>query len=107
MAKSLIDIAFDYLKGKKGKVPFAELWEHVKKESGLSEEVANNKVGQFYTNLRLDGRFHCLVDTNNNLVYWDLKSRYTFDATAIDSNAFYESDDDSDNDSEEENDDLI
>ena len=71
MPKSLLDLAYDYVKEAKEPVPFNVLWAHVCEEAGISSEVANAKVGQFYTNLTLDAR---LVVLKNNLI--DLKTRH-------------------------------
>lgn len=74
MAKSLLDLAYDYVSRSKGQVAFKDLWAYVVKEAGLDEETAAKKVSSFYTNLLLDGRF---VTLGNNS--WDLSSRHTFD----------------------------
>ena len=71
MPKSLLDIAYDYVKASKEPVPFMTLWEYVCKEAGIEAEAAKSKVGQFYTNLTLDGR---LVVLKDNQV--DLKTRH-------------------------------
>lgn len=71
MPKSLLDIAYDFIKANNEPVPFATLWEHVCKEANIDSESAKAKVGQFYTNLTLDGR---LVVLKNNLI--DLKTRH-------------------------------
>ena len=79
MPKSLMDIAYEYVEASNEPVPFSALWAHVCEESGLSQEAAQRKVGQFYTNLTLDGR---LVVLKNNLV--DLKSRHASEEYVID-----------------------
>ena len=71
MPKSLLDIAYEYVKASGEPVPFATLWEYVCKEAGIEEDAAKTKVGQFYTNLTLDAR---LVVLKNNLI--DLKTRH-------------------------------
>lgn len=96
MQKSLIELAFEFVSSNQGAVTFQDLWAYVEKESGLSKEEAMKKVGQFYTNLMLDGRFVTLGDNT-----WDLRSRHTFDKVHIDMRDVYGDDDDTDNDREE------
>ena len=97
MSKSLMDIAYDYVKDSAEPVPFVALWAHVCEEAGISEEVAQRKVGQFYTNLTLDGR---LVVLKNNLI--DLKARHASDEYIIDmKDAYTEADIDDTGDDDE------
>ena len=98
MSKSLIDIAYDYVEASNKPVPFSALWAYVCKEAGLSDELAQRKVGQFYTNLTLDGR---LVILKDNLI--DLKSRHESEDYVIDMKDAYteaEIDDDTSDDAE-------
>ena len=74
MAKSLLDIAYDYVESTSNGCSFNELWAHVVETAELTKEVADKKVARFYTNLMLDGRFVTLGDN-----IWDLRSRNTFD----------------------------
>ena len=85
MAKSLIDIAYDYIEKSPDAVPFQELWAHVCKEAGLDDKAAEAKVGQFYTNLTLDGR---IVVLKNN--YVDLKTRHKYEEYHIDMKDAYD-----------------
>ena len=84
MAKSLIDIAYDLVKERGHAVSLVEIWDYVCKEAGLDEETAKAKVGRFYTNLMLDGRFVNLGDNN-----WDLRNRHVFEKYHIDMKAAY------------------
>ena len=98
MSKSLLDIAYDYVSSSKEPVAFATLWAYVCKEAGLSEEAAQRRVGQFYTNLTLDGR---LVVLKNNQV--DLKSRHASEEYVIDmKDAYTEADIDNTIDDDDE-----
>ena len=101
MAKSLLDIAYELVKERGQAVSLAEIWDVVCKEAGLSEEEAKAKIGRFYTNLMLDGRFVNLGDNN-----WDLRTRHTFDKYHIDMRDAYtdveESDQLDDEEAEEE-----
>jgi len=97
MAKSLIEHAFDFVSASSEEVPFTKIWEYVKQEAGLSEEAAATKVGQFFTNMMLDGRFVTLGENK-----WDLRSRHTFDKVHIDMKDVYNEDDIPSDDLEEE-----
>ena len=98
MAKSLLDLAYDYISRSKDAVSFKDLWAYVSQESGLDEVTAAKKISPFYTNLKMDGRFVTLGDNT-----WDLRSRNTFDKTHIDMKDVYsEIDSDTDPDIEED-----
>ena len=97
MSKSLIEYAYEFVSEHKESVNFKEIWEYVKKQSGLSEEQANAKVGQFFTNMMLDGRFITLGENE-----WDLRERHTFDKVHIDMRDVYSDVQTSDDDLEEE-----
>ena len=97
MSKSLIDHAYDYVSKHKNSVNFKDIWEYVKKEAGLSEEEANKKVGQFFTNMMLDGRFITLGENE-----WDLRERHVFDKVHIDMRDVYSDVQTSDIDVEDE-----
>ncbi len=100
MSKSLIEIAYEFVSSHKESVNFSQIWEYVKEQSGLSEEEANKKAGQFFTNMMLDGRFVTLGENE-----WDLRERHTFDKVHIDMRDVYSdvqtSDDDSEDNEEE------
>ena len=97
MSKSLIDHAYDFVSKHKDSVNFNDIWEYVKKEAGLSEEEANKKVGQFFTNMMLDGRFITLGENE-----WDLRERHVFDKVHIDMRDVYSDVQTSDIDVEED-----
>lgn len=101
MSKSLIEIAYEFVSKSKTPVHFDDIWSHVKKEAGLSEEEAAKKAGQFFTNVMLDGRFVTLGENE-----WDLRERHTFDKVHIDMRDVYSdvqtTDEDSEEDEEEE-----
>ena len=97
MSKSLIDYAYEFVSKHKTSVNFKDIWEYVKKEAGLSEEEANKKVGQFFTNMMLDGRFITLGENE-----WDLRERHVFDKVHIDMRDVYSDVQTSDIDVEDE-----
>ena len=96
MQKSLIEIAYEFVESQKEPVEFAKIWENVKAVSGLSEEDAAKKAGQFFTNMMLDGRFVTLGENE-----WDLRSRHTFDKVHIDMKDVYSDVETADDDTEE------
>lgn len=96
MSKSLIEHAYEFVSKHNESVNFKEIWEYVKKEAGLSEEQANAKVGQFFTNMMLDGRFITLGENE-----WDLRERHVFDKVHIDMRDVYSDVQTSDDDIEE------
>ena len=96
MSKSLIERAYEFVSKHKESVNFKEIWEYVKKEAGLSEEQASAKVGQFFTNMMLDGRFITLGENE-----WDLRERHVFDKVHIDMRDVYSDVQTSDDDIEE------
>ena len=96
MSKSLIEYAYEFVSKHKESVNFKEIWEYVKKEAGLSEEQASAKVGQFFTNMMLDGRFITLGENE-----WDLRERHVFDKVHIDMRDVYSDVQTSDDDIEE------
>ncbi len=97
MAKSLLDLAFDYVSQRKEEVTFKDLWVYVSKEAGLDEEAAAKKISPFYTNLKMDGRFVTLGENK-----WDLRSRHTFDKVHIDMKDVYSDEEAEDLDEEDE-----
>ena len=101
MSKSLIELAYELVSQSESSVNFSKIWEYVKEQSGMTEEEAAKKAGQFFTNMMLDGRFVTLGENE-----WDLRSRHTFDKVHIDMRDVYSdvqtSDDDREDDEEEE-----
>ena len=96
MQGSMLELAFEFLNSKPKAVTFKQIWAHVVKAKGFTEEEANKKVSSFYTSLLLDGRFVTLGENK-----WDLRSRHTFDKVHIDMRDVYSDMDTSDSDSEE------
>lgn len=85
-SKSMSDVAFDILSGKKRAVAFPKLWAEVAKKTG----APNDRVASFYSDLSLDGRFVALEDNK-----WDIKAHRKFSETQVDMSGI-EVDDDSD-----------
>ena len=89
MIKSNLDVAYDIMKKVNDPLTFKELWEEICKIQEFNEEESRRRIGNFYTNLFMDGRFITLGDNK-----WDLRDRYTFDYVNIDMNDVYRDDDD-------------
>lgn len=74
-AKSMTDIAYEILSGKKRAIQFTKLWEDVCKQT----HVSNDMIAQFYSDLTLDPRFAQLKENK-----WDLVERRKFSEAHID-----------------------
>ena len=75
IAKSMTDIAYDVLSGKKRAIQFSKLWEEVSKKTGASNDI----VAEFYSDLTLDPRFAQLKENK-----WDLIERRKFAESHVD-----------------------
>ena len=104
MSRSMLDITFEFLTKRGEPVSFKEIWDNAVETLGLSEEEANARLANFYTNLMLDGRFFTLGEN-----VWDLKSKHKFDEIHMDMNEVYNNEESSDanDDSEEDEEDLL
>ena len=76
MNKSNLDVAYEIVKNVES-ISFNDLWNQVAEVQNYTEEEKATKVGKFYTNLILDGRF---VNLGDNV--WDLRERNTFETNA-------------------------
>jgi DNA-directed RNA polymerase subunit delta len=70
MPKSMLELAHEFIVGKKKAVTFKEIWQYVQKQT---DEIESLQLGRFYKLITLDGRFVALGSNK-----WDLKERYTF-----------------------------
>ena len=102
MEKSNLDVAYEIMQKRTTSISFADLWKEVCSIQGFSEEFAESKVGKFYTNLFMDGRFITLGEN-----VWDLRDRYTFDRVHIDMNDVYHDDDEEESEEEEDMDEEL
>lgn len=80
--QSMTDVAHTILEQSKQSISFKDLWNQVRVELGLNDTQAAKKMSQFYTNLTLDGRF---LSQKDNM--WDLKKRFKFEETYVDTSA--------------------
>ena len=83
MNKSNLDVAYEIVKNVES-ISFNDLWNQVAEVQNYTDEEKATKVGKFYTNLILDGRF---VNLGDNV--WDLRERNTFDKVHIDMSECY------------------
>ena len=74
-SKSMSDVAYEIMSGKKRAISFSVLWQEVSKKT----KVSNDHIAEFYSDLTVDGRFVCLKDNK-----WDLKNRRKFAESQID-----------------------
>ena len=99
--ESMIETAFAILTKNGDALKFSDLWNQVKVALEIGPDEEANRIGHFYTDLSLDGRFVALTDNG-----WDLRSRTTYDKVHIDIADVYsdvnESDDDTEDKAEEE-----
>ena len=85
--ESMIDLAYKILSESNEPISFKELWDKIKAELEIGPDEEQARIGHFYTDLSLDGRF-----VQDGDYTWNLRSRTLFDNTRIDTNVFYEND---------------
>ncbi len=83
--ESMIELAYKLLSESKEPVAFKDLWEKIKTELEIGPDEEASRIGHFYTDLSLDGRF--IQDGDYT---WNLRSRTKFDQTRIDTSVFYD-----------------
>lgn len=72
--KSMIDAAYEIVKGENKIFTFKELYDHVAVILDMDDEKKLKNIGEFYTELTIDGRFVALGDNT-----WDLRERHTYE----------------------------
>ena len=91
--QSMIDVAYAIIK-KEGKIfTFKELYNEVASNLEMDDATKIKNIGEFYTQLTVDGRFVALVDNT-----WDLRERHTYEKSHDESinEVYKEVEDDSD-----------
>ena len=83
--ESMIDLAYKLLSESDKPIAFNDLWAQIKTELEIGPDEEASRIGHFYTDLSLDGRF--IQDGDYT---WNLRSRTKFDQTRIDTSVFYE-----------------
>lgn len=92
--ESMIETAFELLTASETSMRFADLWAAVKEALLIGPDEEPERIGRFYTDLSLDGRF--VAETNN---VWGLRSRTKYEDVHIDMSDAYDDVDTTDNDS--------
>lgn len=82
--KSMLDEAYDIVVSQGAPMAFMDLMNVVATNLEMTEEEKMARLGNFYTDLLLDGRFVALTDNT-----WDLRERHIFDKVHIDVNEVY------------------
>lgn len=72
--KSMLELASIILNKDKKALDFHELFDGVAKLKGLTKKAKDDKIGQFYTEINVDGRF---MTVGSNV--WGLKEWYPVD----------------------------
>ncbi len=94
---SMLEAAERALIAEGKELKFADLWGKVKADLEITPEEEEHRIGRFYTDLSMSGRFVVLGEN-----VWDLRTRHTYDKVHIDVNDVYSDVDERDNDSVEE-----
>lgn len=84
--QSMIDAAYAILEASEGSLTFKELWTKVKAELEMGPDEEANRIGHFYTDISLDGRF---VEGKDNT--WNIRSRTKYEDVHIDMSDVYSS----------------
>ncbi|KKB41031.1 DNA-directed RNA polymerase subunit delta [Bacillus thermotolerans] len=79
---SMIEIAYAILEGSKQPISFQEMVDKIKEYQSLSDEQLRANVGQFYTDLNIDGRFYSLGENRWGLRAWYPVEQLEEEATA-------------------------
>jgi DNA-directed RNA polymerase subunit delta len=98
--KSLLECALEEMQKAKGSIAFSELYNRIAKDLEMTDDEKKARVGRFYTDMTLDGRFVALTDG-----MWDLRARHTYDKVHIDVNDVYSDVEAEDEDEEDEEED--
>ncbi|WP_096437669.1 DNA-directed RNA polymerase subunit delta [Alteribacter populi] len=73
---SMLEIAYEILKGKKSPAEYHDMLKEVSEAKKLSDEELKERIANLYTEMSLDGRFVNLGDNK-----WGLRAWYPFDQT--------------------------
>jgi DNA-directed RNA polymerase subunit delta len=67
---SLIEMAYEFLKGSKQPIAFHDLIKEIAAATEITEEQIRSRIAQFYTDINIDGRFLSLGDNRWGLRVW-------------------------------------
>ena len=76
---SMIETAITVLEQHQEAMRFADLWREVKIALDIQPNEEESRIGHFYTDISLCGKFVVLADNT-----WDLRCRHTYDKVHID-----------------------
>ena len=82
--KSMLEVAYDVIGASSKSLTFKELYDEVAAKLAMSDDEKNDRIGNFYTQLTLDGKFVVLMDNT-----WDLRARHTYEKVHIDMSEVY------------------
>ncbi len=82
--KSMLEVAYEVVGASSKSLTFKELYDEVATKLAMNDDEKNDRIGNFYTQLTLDGKFVVLMDNT-----WDLRSRHTYDKVHIDMSEVY------------------
>lgn len=96
--KSMIDVAYEIVKEGQKVYSFKELYDEVAVTLDMADDLKMRNIGEFYTELTIDGRFVALGDNT-----WDLRERHTYEKSHDESinEVYNDVDDDSGADEED------
>jgi DNA-directed RNA polymerase subunit delta len=67
---SLIEMAYEFLKGSKQPISFHDLIKEIAAATEITEDQIRSRIAQFYTDINIDGRFLSLGDNRWGLRVW-------------------------------------
>jgi DNA-directed RNA polymerase subunit delta len=67
---SLIEMAYEFLKGSKQPISFHDLIKEIAAATEITEKQINSRIAQFYTDINIDGRFLSMGDNRWGLRVW-------------------------------------
>lgn len=71
---SMVEIAYELMKGEKQPFAFADLVKRVAEIKGMEEAEVMKRISYLYTDLNIDGRFICLGENR-----WGLRTWYPYE----------------------------
>ena len=94
----MIDVAYEIVKEGQKVYSFKELYDEVAVTLDMADDLKMRNIGEFYTELTIDGRFVALGDNT-----WDLRERHTYEKSHDESinEVYNDVDDDSGADEED------
>lgn len=82
--ESMIETAYKLIEANDGPIAFKDLWEKIKTELEIGPDEEAARIGHFYTDISLDGRFVQAGDYS-----WNLRSRTSYEKSRVDMAGVY------------------